>query len=93
MIYVKNMVTVNCSDDDGINRGIVGKISRKEWNEIGRLVKKLKGIIEHDYSNGGHGCILEFDYKKMYEKAVIIPSFPDSEVDNSFIDLLREDIE
>ena len=95
MIYVKNMTTVNCNDDCGISKGVVGKISRKEWVKIGQALKKyqpLTSSIEKDYTSGGHGCVLTFDLLRMYQNAKILTSYSD-DLDQSFVDLLKEEVE
>lgn len=59
-------------------------IERSEWTKIGKLLKKFKNspvvCYEEEFTNGGHGCIIEYNFYGMYQKCQIVDPKPTQEI-------------
>src|SRR5262245_55909726 len=89
----------NCEYDDGVPACLF-LVGQREWATLLRVVKKYRPIVEHDYSSGGHGCILRCDLWEMMVECRIVETNPSNEVrgfikkisDNQFLAMVRAQV-
>lgn len=93
LIIVYNPKNKLCEDGDGIDSGY-DEVPKVDWERLKRGIQKHKShfdrIIEHDYSNGGHGCIMEFNLYKLYQGLKIVKKIPKEAEDNLRTNLVDE---
>lgn len=97
-LVIKSPQGENCENNDGIPWGLF-LVSRGEWDRLKNdLQASSDTISEVEYTNGGHGCILQDDLLKMMENSKIsrvnpsddIRDFVRSSGNDDFLDRLRE---
>ena len=91
-LYLQSPGGEDCSEGDGICSCIF-RISKKEWLSYGKILRKNKlkyQSIELDHSNGGHGCVLQYDLVDMYENTVEV--FTTSVISEQDFDLISCDV-
>ncbi len=80
MIIVKTPGGANCEENDGTPPGLFA-VKRTEWEKLKTTISNSKyATTDRDNSNGGHGCILENDFKSIISEAVVIDGQPTPEI-------------
>jgi len=100
LICIVSPESRRCSENDGIP-SCMKLISRNEWNDLVSKADSLNVICSsYDYSCGGHGCMIDIDFKDMIKNTRVIDNLSKdvidfiSKIENSkFIDMLKSAIE
>lgn len=81
ILIVKTQESSRCEDNDGLPECIF-IIKKSEWERYGKILEENKehATIEHDFSSGGHGCIIYYDLLKMWKEAEILEENPNENV-------------
>jgi len=73
-----------CDDGHGFGSEIF-IVEKKKWDQLVQKVenlrkKKKKCVKSFDYSNGGHGCVIEIDFLEEFESCEILEKTPSKSV-------------
>jgi hypothetical protein len=81
ILIVKTPESSRCEDNDGLPECIF-IIKKSEWERYGKILEENKQhtTIEHDFSSGGHGCIIYYDLLKMWKEAEILEQNPSADI-------------
>lgn len=95
-IIVYNPKNKVCEEGDGIDAGY-DEVPKDVWERLKKGIRQhtphFDRNIEHDYSNGGHGCVMEFNLYKLYQGLIIVKKIPEEAKNVSVTNLIDELIE
>lgn len=101
MFVVKSPETQRCEEGDGLPECIF-LVEKTQWEMYGRQVRNLSvEEFEEDNSSGGHGYIITYNMRKLYDGCVILRVDPSPEIvefvrqieNSSFVEKLDHAIE
>lgn len=89
LICIENPATQTCKENDGIPRCLF-VIRKLRWESIVAAAKLLPNAdINHDYSSGGHGCIISYNIIDLINGCRIFNNLSADVID--FIKLVADD--